>query len=70
MSRDKRFIIRKYVMAPTAQAAIEREHAQPVDEVYLDTPPESSRPVADAVGFHQAQDPDWRADEVHGRRRR
>lgn len=70
MSADKRFIIRKYVMAPTAQAAIEREHTQPVDEVYLDTPPESSRPVADAIGFHQPQEPHWREDEVRGRRRR
>jgi hypothetical protein len=69
MSKDKRFIIRKYVMAPTAQAAIEREHAQPVDEVYLDTPPESARNVADAIGFHQPQEREWRDDEIRGRRR-
>lgn len=66
---DRRFIIRKYVMAPTAAEAIQREGAQPVDEVYLDNP-EQPKGTADGIGFYAHQDPTWRSDEVIARRKR
>jgi len=67
--REKRFIVRKYVMAPTAAEAIQREAGQPVDEVYLDNP-EPPKGTADGIGFHAYQEPTWRDDEVIMRRRR
>ena len=67
--KEKRFIVRKYVNAPTAAEAIKRESGQPVDEVYLDSP-EQPKGTADGIGFHIFQDPDWRPDEaISGRRR-
>lgn len=66
---DKRFIVRKYVMAPTAAEAIKRESGQPVDEVYLDNP-EQPKGTADGIGFHAYQEPQWRDDEVIARRKR
>lgn len=48
---DKRFIVRKYVMAPTAADAIKRESAQPADEVFLEEPP-NAKAVTHAIGFH------------------
>jgi hypothetical protein len=69
--KDKCFVIRKYVMAPTAAAAIEREHRQAVDEVYLNTPPaEADKTYTSAIGFHASIEPDWREDEIRARRRR
>jgi len=71
MNKEKRFIIRKYVMAPTAAAAIERESTHAVDEVYLDVPPsESTKGTADAIGFTAPVDQNWRDDEIRARRRR
>lgn len=67
--KEKRFVVRKYVMAPTAAEAIQRESSQPVDEVYLETP-EQPKGTADGIGFHAHQDSDWRADEIRARRRR
>ena len=69
MSKEKRFIIRKYVIAPTAADAIKRESEQPVDEVYLDSP-EQSKGAADAIGFYAPFDPEWRDDEIRAHRRR
>jgi len=69
VSKDKRFIVRKYVNAPTAAEAIQREVGQPVDEVYLETP-EAPKGTADGIGFHAHQEPAWRSDEIIGRRRR
>jgi hypothetical protein len=48
---DKRFIVRKYVMAPTAAEAIRRESAQPADEVFLEDLP-SAKATTHAIGFH------------------
>lgn len=56
-------------MAPTAQEAIQRESGQPVDEVYLDNPPEPKN-IADAIGFHAPVDPMWRSDELTRRGKR
>lgn len=69
MSKDKRFVVRKYVSAPTAAEAIQRESGQPVDEVYLETP-EQPKGTADGIGFHAHQEPVWRSDEIVARRRR
>jgi hypothetical protein len=69
MKADKRFIVRKYVMAPTAAEAIKREGTQPVDEVYLESL-DSPKGTADGIGFHAYQEPQWRADEVIARRKR
>lgn len=63
--REKRFIVRKYVMAPTAAEAIQRESRQPVDEVYLESP-EQPKGTADGIGFHAHQEPAWRPDEIIG----
>lgn len=67
---EKRFIVRKYVMAPTAAEAIQREGRQPVDEVYLDAPPEGGKGMADGIGFWSPRDPEWRNDEIKARRKR
>jgi len=67
--KDKRFIVRKYVMAPTAAEAIKRDSGQDVDEVYLDSP-EQPKGTADGIGFHAYQESEWRSDEVIGRRKR
>jgi hypothetical protein len=48
---EKRFIVRKYVMAPTAAEAIKRESAQPADEVFLEELP-NAKAVTHAIGFH------------------
>lgn len=69
MSKDKRFIVRKYVNAPTAADAIQRESSQPADEVYLDNP-EHTKSTADGIGFHAHQEPTWRSDEIIARRRK
>jgi hypothetical protein len=69
MSKDKRFIVRKYVMAPTAEAAIERERTQPVDEVYLDAPPSESKGSVYAIGFRTPVEAGWRDDEALRRQR-
>lgn len=69
MSKDKRFIVRKYVNAPTAAEAIQREAGQPVDEVYLETL-ETPKGTADGIGFHAYQEPAWRSDEIIARRKR
>jgi hypothetical protein len=66
---DKRFIVRKYVNAPTAAEAIQRESAQPVDEVYLESP-EPPKGTADGIGFHAYQETTWRQDEIIARKRR
>ena len=68
--QDKRFIVRKYVMAPTAAEAIKKERGQAVDEVYLDSPPSESKGTADGIGFHAYQEPEWRADEIRMRKRK
>lgn len=67
--KDKRFIVRKYVTAPTAAEAIRREVGQPVDEVYLDSP-EQPKNTADGIGFWSGREMEWRADEVIGSRNR
>lgn len=69
MKNEKRFIVRKYVMAPTAAEAIQREAGQAVDEVFLENP-EQPKGTADGIGFHAHQEPRWRDDEVIGRRKR
>ena len=69
MSKEKRFIVRKYVMAPTAAEAIQRESGQAVDEVFLDNP-EHPKGTADGIGFHAHQEPQWRDDEIIAKRRR
>lgn len=50
--KEKRFIVRKYVMAHTAAEAIRKESKVPVDEVFVDDkqPPEEP-PQQDAIGF-------------------
>jgi hypothetical protein len=48
---EKRFIVLKYVMAPTAAEAIKRESAQPADEVFLEELP-NAKAVTHAIGFH------------------
>jgi hypothetical protein len=48
---DKRFIVRKYVMAPTAAEAIRRETTQPADEVFLEDLP-AAKGTTYAIGFH------------------
>ena len=59
---EKRFVIRKYVLAVSAKDAIRRERKQVVDEVYLaDDQPTRH---ADAIGFLTNTDPNWRPDEV------
>lgn len=66
--KDKRFIVRKYVMAPTAAEAIQREGGLPVDEVYLENP-EQPKGTADGIGFRVPLEA-WRGDEVIARRKR
>lgn len=36
MKKEKRFIIRKYVMATSAQNAIKKDKITPVDDVWID----------------------------------
>lgn len=36
MKDEKRFVVRKYVMAKNAQQAIDKERAQDVDDVWVD----------------------------------
>jgi hypothetical protein len=59
---EKRFIIRKRVMARTCAEALAKEPTTPVEDVFVDSeqPPKAS---ADAIGFKPLPGEDGRREE-------
>ena len=52
-SDEKRFILRKYVMAKCAKEALEKESAIPVQDVFLDEKQPDANHLENAIGFKQ-----------------
>lgn len=66
-----RFILRKYVDAENAKAALALDETTPVHDVYLkegEEPKKESAPK-DLIGFHMQQDEFWRADEIRAKKK-
>lgn len=52
-ANPKRYVVKKYVMARSAQEALKLESKVRPDDVWLDEKqPSEPTPTADAIGFH------------------
>jgi hypothetical protein len=52
--KEKLYVIRKYIKAPSAAVAIRREKTHPVDDVWVDDEwKKQPNGLADAIGFQQ-----------------
>ena len=58
MSKEKRFIVRKYIMATSAQQAIKKERRVRPDDVWVDEEwaKQNSAQLVSAMGYHIEQD--------------
>ncbi len=49
--KEKRFIVRKYVMARSAQEALRKQHKYAPDEVFIDEEWAKGKEFESAIGF-------------------
>ena len=55
---EKRYIIRKYVVANSISAAIRKEKKTEVDEIWIDKEPVQLSDAVGSIGFRSKEDED------------
>jgi len=62
---NKLYIVRKYIFAPSAQAAIQKERKRSVDDVWIDEDwRKRQADKKDAIGFHNLESNEEEDDDA------